>query len=177
MAVVFTVGHSTRSIEEFVELLKINVVERLIDVRTVPHSRHNPQFEQTALKKSLPGYDVEYMYMKELGGLRPKAKNSANMGWHNESFRNYADYMQTEAFAEGIEKLIKFASQKPTAIMCAEAVPWRCHRSLIGDALLVRNVRVCDIMSKTSTKDHTLTSLAVSEGKKLTYPSDNANNT
>lgn len=172
MAEVFTIGHSTRSIEEFVELLKINEVKRLVDVRTIPRSRHNPQFEQKALTRSLPSYKIDYAYIKELGGLRPKVKNSINTGWRNESFRNYADYMQSEDFISGIEKLIAFTLERPTAIMCAEVVPWRCHRSLVGDALLIRNIRVRDIMSKASTKDHTLTSFAVVDGKNLTYPAD-----
>ncbi len=174
MAEIFTIGHSTRSIEEFIELLKINGVKRLVDIRTVPRSRHNPQFERTALEKSLPSHGIDYVYMKELGGLRPKVKNSLNLGWHNESFRNYADYMQSPEFANGIDTLVKLAAETPTVIMCAEAVPWRCHRSLVGDALLVRDVRVRDIMSETSTKDHTLTSFAVVDGTKLTYPKDDS---
>lgn len=172
MLEIFTIGHSTRPTEEFVELLKKNGVKQLIDIRTIPRSRHNPQFEQTALEKSLPEHGIEYAYMKELGGLRSKAKHSVNMGWHNTSFRNYADYMQTETFAVGVETLIEKAKQKTTAIMCAEAVPWRCHRSLVGDALVVRDVRVRDIMSEVSTKDHTLTSFAVVNGVEITYPTD-----
>ena len=172
MLEIFTIGHSTRPIEEFVELLKKNGVEQLVDIRTIPRSRHNPQFEQTAMETSLPENGISYEYMKELGGLRSKAKHSVNMGWHNTSFRNYADYMQTETFTAGIEALIKKAKEKPTAIMCAEAVPWRCHRSLVGDALVVRDIRVRDIMNETSTKDHTLTSFAKVEGTKITYPTD-----
>ena len=174
MTEVFTVGHSTRPIEEFIELLSVNNVKQLVDIRTVPRSRHNPQFEQIALQESLSNHGVDYIYLKELGGLRPKAKNSVNLGWRNQSFRNYADYMQTEDFIGGIEKLIKVATKQPTAIMCAEAVPWRCHRSLVGDALLVRNIIVRDIMSKTNTKEHTLTPFAAVEGEKITYPSDGA---
>lgn len=172
MLEIFTIGHSTRPIEEFVELLKKNGIEQLIDIRTIPRSRHNPQYEQTAMENSLPENGISYDYMKELGGLRSKAKHSVNMGWHNTSFRNYADYMQTETFVTGIETLIKKAKEKTTAIMCAEAVPWRCHRSLVGDALVVRGVRVRDIMSETSTKDHTLTSFAAVKGTTITYPTD-----
>jgi len=172
MAEVFTIGHSTHTIEEFVDLLNANGIKQLVDIRTVPRSRHNPQFEQTSLQKTLPKFGINYRYMKELGGLRPKMKDSVNMGWHNESFRNYADYMQTNDFAQGVETLINAAKETPTAIMCAEAVPWRCHRSLVGDALLVRGVNVRDIMSKTSTKDHTLTPFAVVNGKTITYPTD-----
>lgn len=172
MTTIYTIGHSTRPIEGFISLLKKNGVMRLIDIRTVPRSRHNPQYEQTALETSLPDAGIEYRYMKDLGGLRPKVKDSINMGWHNESFRNYADYMQTDAFAAGIKELIAVAKQSPTAIMCAEAVPWRCHRSLVGDALVARDIEVLDIMSETSTKPHTLTSFAVVDGTKVTYPND-----
>jgi uncharacterized protein (DUF488 family) len=172
MTTIYTIGHSTRPIEEFISLLKKNGVTRLIDIRTVPRSRHNPQYEQTALETSLPDAGIEYRYMKDLGGLRPKVKDSINMGWHNGSFRNYADYMQTDAFAAVIKELIAVAKQSPTAIMCAEAVPWRCHRSLVGDALVARDIEVLDIMSETSTKPHTLTSFAVVDGTKVTYPND-----
>lgn len=170
MVEVFTIGHSTHPIEEFIALLKQNGVERLIDIRTVPRSRYNPQFEQSALMKSLPENGIAYIYMKELGGLRPKAKRSVNLAWRNASFRNYADYMQTPAFSAGIERLIAYAKEKTTAIMCAEALPWRCHRSLVGDALLVRGVEVQNIMSMTSTTPHTLTPFAHVEGTKVTYP-------
>ena len=168
----FTIGHSTRPIDEFVALLKQHDIRQLIDIRTVPRSRHNPQYEQTALQKSLPKSGITYLYMKDLGGLRPKVKESANRGWHNESFRNYADYMQTKEFSSGIAELMKYAEKLPTAIMCAEAVPWRCHRSLVGDALVVRGVDVKDIMSETSTRPHTLTSFAKAQGTTITYPTD-----
>lgn len=169
MTTVFTVGHSTRSIEEFIKMLEVNSVKQVVDIRTVPRSRHNPQFEQEALRDSLESARVDYAYMKELGGLRPKSKNSINTGWRNQSFRNYADYMQTEGFTRGVEGLIELAKQKTTAVMCAEAVPWRCHRSLVGDALLIRGVKVRDIMSEKSTKEHTLTSFAVVDGLRIVY--------
>lgn len=168
--VIYTIGHSTRSIEEFIELLLANSIKQLVDIRTIPRSRHNPQFEQTALEKSLPASGIKYIYLKDLGGLRPKVKDSVNMGWHNESFRNYADYMQTSEFENGIEELIEIASKGPTAIMCAEAVPWRCHRSLVGDALLARNVEVKDIISDKSINDHKMTDFAKVNGKNITYP-------
>ena len=168
--VIYTIGHSTRSIEEFIELLLANSIKQLVDIRTIPRSRHNPQFEQTALEKSLPVSGIKYIYLKDLGGLRPKVKDSVNMGWHNESFRNYADYMQTSEFENGIEELIEIASKGPTAIMCAEAVPWRCHRSLVGDALLARNVEVKDIISDKSINDHKMTDFAKVNGKNITYP-------
>lgn len=170
MTEVFTIGHSTRDIDEFIKLLEVNNVKRLVDIRTVPRSRHNPQFEQVALKTSLEARGIDYVYLKELGGLRPKAKQSTNLAWRNQSFRNYADYMQTNDFAEGIESLISLANEKITAIMCAEAVPWRCHRSLVGDALLARDLEVSDIMSETKTSKHKLTSFAVVDGTNVTYP-------
>lgn len=176
MRQIFTIGHSTRPIEEFLSLLHAHGITQLIDIRTVPRSRHNPQYEQTSLQESLPAAGIEYHYMKELGGLRPRVSSSRNEGWRNQSFRNYADYMQTPEFIAGIEELVRHGSQTPTAIMCAEAVPWRCHRSLVGDALLIRDIEVLDIMSPTSTKPHTLTSFAVVEGLTITYPSEEASN-
>ena len=167
---VFTIGHSTRSIEEFIGLLKQNRIEQLVDIRTVPRSRHNPQFEQDALGRALAEAGIGYVYMKSLGGLRPKTKDSINLGWRVESFRNYADYMQTPEFAVAVEGLMELAREKPTAIMCAEAVPWRCHRSLVGDALLARGVRVTDILSPTSLQEHQMTQFAVVSGTQITYP-------
>lgn len=172
MMKVFTIGHSTHPIDEFIALLKTNGVKRLIDIRTVPRSRYNPQFEQTALLESLPLHDIEYIHMKELGGLRPKAKVSLSPGWRNASFRNFADYMQTPEFEEGIERLMRYASEKPTAIMCAEAVPWRCHRSLVADALLARGAEVLNIMSMTQTTPHKMTPFAKVEGTNITYPKE-----
>jgi uncharacterized protein (DUF488 family) len=169
---IFTIGHSTRPIEEFLGLLHENGVERLIDIRTVPRSRYNPQYEQNALQQTLPANGIEYIYLKELGGLRPKTQNSINQGWRVQSFRNYADYMQTEAFAQSINRLIELAGQKPSAIMCAEAVPWRCHRSLVGDALLVRSLLVTDIMGPGQTRVHSLTPFAKTEGERIWYPAE-----
>lgn len=167
---VFTIGHSTRSIEEFIALLHAYGVKQLVDIRSMPGSRHNPQYGQKALEESLTSVGITYRYMKELGGLRRSSKESGNTGWRNKSFRSYADYMQTEEFRGGIERLIDSARDTPTAIMCAEAVPWRCHRSLVGDALLVRDVKVEDIMTKTNSSLHTLTSFARVEGVDITYP-------
>lgn len=172
MTTVYTIGHSTHPIEEFIEMLQANGVKQLVDIRTIPGSRHNPQFGQKALEESMPKAGIDYVYRKDLGGLRPKVKDSVNRGWRNASFRNYADYMQTEEFAAAVEELIGLAKKKTTAIMCAEAVPWRCHRSLVGDALLVRDVEVLDIMSKTKTTPHKLTPFAKTRGTKITYPSD-----
>ncbi|MGH3431186.1 MAG: DUF488 family protein, partial [Terriglobales bacterium] len=142
---IYTIGHSTHPIDEFVELLHAYSVEQLVDIRSVPKSRHNPQFQQSELEQSLPAAGVTYCYMKQLGGLRHAVKDSVNKGWRNTSFRGYADYMQSSDFKQAVQDLIYYAANRPTAIMCAEAVPWRCHRSLVGDALLVRGVDVIDI--------------------------------
>ena len=152
---------------QIVEAQKITL---LIDVRTIPRSRHNPQYGQEALRDELEAHGIHYVYMKNLGGLRPKSKTSTNPGWHNESFRNYADYMQTPAFTDAIGELLTIAKERTVAIMCAEAVPWRCHRSLIGDALLVRGITVLDIMTEKSTKPHELTSFAKVDGTRVRYP-------
>lgn len=172
MTTVYTIGHSTHPLEEFLGILRANGIRQLVDIRTVPGSRHNPQFGQKELEQSMNEAGIRYVYKKNLGGLRPKAKESVNKGWRNASFRNYADYMQTDEFANAVEELIQLAKEEPTVIMCAEAVPWRCHRSLVGDALLVRGVCVLDIMSKTKTTPHTLTPFAVQDGTKITYPKD-----
>lgn len=172
MLTVYTLGHSTRSIEEFIELLKLQNVECLSDIRTIPKSKYNPQYMQESLTDSLQEAGINYRYLKNLGGLRNKSKQSMNQGWRNLSFRNYADYMQTADFTEGINELMQIAKEKTTAIMCAEAVPWRCHRSLVADALLVRKVRVLDIISKTNIKEHKLTSFASVDGHSVTYPAE-----
>lgn len=169
---IFTVGHSTHPIGEFISILKAHGVKKLIDVRTVPKSRHNPQFNGDALAASLRASGITYRRMEALGGLRPARKDSPNGAWRNASFRGYADYMQTEEFSSAIDQLMERGRTSNAAIMCAEAVPWRCHRSLIGDALLVRNVKVLDIMTEKSAKPHTLTSFARVEGQRVRYPAD-----
>lgn len=170
MTNIFTIGHSTRPIDEFIDLLTSHDITQLVDIRTIPKSRHNPQFGQESLEKSLEYAGIGYVYMKALGGLRSSSKDSINDAWRNKSFRNYADYMQTDAFAEGIVELIDLAEKKPTAIMCAEAVPWRCHRSLVSDALLVRGIESCEIISSSSERPHKMTSFAVVDGTSITYP-------
>jgi uncharacterized protein (DUF488 family) len=167
---VLTIGHSTHPIGEFVEMLKAHGVQTVADIRTVPRSRHNPQFDQAALPGLLADAGLEYVYIKELGGLRKTDKNPVNGGWRNNSFRGYADHMQTPEFLAGMEKLMELASRRRVAIMCAEAVPWRCHRSLVGDALLVRGIAVEDIMSANIRKPHKLTSFAKVYGKEIVYP-------
>jgi hypothetical protein len=169
---VFTIGHSTHPIEEFIGLLKNYGIEQLVDVRTVPKSRHVPQFNSDALATSLHGHRIGYVHLKALGGLRHAKKDSVNAGWRNASFRGYADYMATEEFAKGIDRLVELAKAKRTVIMCAEAVPWRCHRSLVGDALLVRGIAVEDIMSASSVRPHKLTEFAKIDGQQITYPAD-----
>jgi len=169
---IFTVGHSTHSLEEFVDMLKAHDIAQLVDVRTIPKSRRVPQFNAESLATALPKLGVEYVRLKSLGGLRHAKKDSVNTGWRNASFRGYADYMGTDEFRQGIERLLKLARTMRTAIMCAEAVPWRCHRSLIGDALLVRGLRVEDIMSATSSREHELTPFAKVHGLQITYPGD-----
>lgn len=167
---VFTVGHSTRSFEELLELLRAHAVERLVDVRTVPRSRRNPQFNRETLAKSLRNRRIRYRHMKDLGGLRRPARDSVNTAWRNASFRGYADYMQTEPFRQALERLGELARERATVIMCAEAVPWRCHRSMIADALIVRGFEVRDIMSATSARPRALSPMAHVDGRQLTYP-------
>ena len=171
---IFTVGHSTLPIERFVALLHIYGIKYLADIRTVPRSRHNPQFNSDALGGALKAENIEYVAVPALGGLRHARKDSSNTGWRNTSFRGYADYMQTEAFEDGLETLIDMSRQQRTAIMCAEAVPWRCHRSLVGDALGVRGIPVVEILSESSYRMHELTPFAQGEGVRSTYPPEQA---
>lgn len=168
--VVYTLGHSTMTLEDFSSLLGRYAIRRLVDVRTIPRSRHNPQFNGDALGPALGEIGVEYLQMKELGGLRRPRADSPNMGWCNDSFRGYADYMQTTSFAAAMERLVQLATEKTTAIMCAEAVPWRCHRSLIGDALLVRRIEVNDLIGPSSCRKHALSSMAKVDGLRIIYP-------
>jgi uncharacterized protein (DUF488 family) len=167
---IFTVGHSTLPIERFIALLKIYAIECLADIRTVPRSRHNPQFNSDALGHALKQVTIEYVPLPALGGLRHARKDSPNTGWRNESFRGYADYMQTKAFENGLEVLIEMSREERTAIMCAEAAPWRCHRSLVADALSVRGIPAVEILSASSYRMHELTPFARVEGTQITYP-------
>jgi|SRR5579872_3419567 len=167
---VFTIGHSTRSLEDFLAILKQYHITELIDIRTIPKSRHNPQFNGDQLAHVLRNHHIGYRHQKDLGGLRHAHKDSINTAWENASFRGYADYMQTDEFQKGIKELTETAHHKTVAIMCAEAVPWRCHRSLVGDALLAHKIDVEDIYSITSVKKHTLTPWAVVHGTTITYP-------
>lgn len=167
---ILTIGHSTRPIEEFLHLLQAHRVETLVDVRTVPRSRHNPQFDREALPQSLRSAGIAYVSLPGLGGLRRARPDSPNTGWRNQSFRGYADYMQTGAFSSALDELIGLSRRAQVAIMCAEAVPWRCHRSLIADALSVRGIPVEHIVTATSPRPHTLTPFAKVEGVAISYP-------
>lgn len=168
--IIYTIGHSTRTLDELVEVLKAYGVDLLVDIRSVPKSRHVPQFNEDNLAKEMPKHGIGYKHLEKLGGLRHTTKESANLGWRNASFRGYADYMQTPEFADGIDELLQLANTKTVAIMCAEIVPWRCHRSLVGDALLVRNISVIDIFDTKKTEPEKLTSFAKVSDTTITYP-------
>ncbi len=168
--VVLTVGHSTRSLEALIGLLQAHQVRRLVDVRTIPRSRHNPQFNKETLPAALRAAGIKYRHFPKLGGLRHARADSKNLAWRNASFRGFADYMQTPEFAAAIEKLAELAQKERLALMCAEAVPWRCHRSLIADALHVRGFRVEHILSGIRSQLHEPTPWARIRGKRITYP-------
>jgi uncharacterized protein (DUF488 family) len=168
----FTIGHSTRSIDEFIELLQLNGIQHLIDIRTIPKSRRNPQYNGDALAALLHRAGIAYTQLKALGGLRHPRKDSVNLGWRNASFRGYADYMQTPEFEDAILQVIRLAQKKPTALMCAEAVPWRCHRSLVADALIVRAIEVREIIGSAPPEPHRLTAFAQVCGTRVTYPKE-----
>lgn len=168
---VLTVGHSTRTLEVFTYLLKAHDVQQLVDVRSIPRSRRNPQFNRDTLPSALADAGIGYLHMARLGGLRHPRPDSPNTGWRNLSFRGFADYMQTPEFEESLESLMELAAQERIVLMCAEAVPWRCHRSLIADALCLRGFQVEHILSPTRTQPHRLTPWVQADGTRLTYPS------
>jgi uncharacterized protein (DUF488 family) len=171
---IYTIGHSTREIKEFISLLQTYKIERLVDIRSFPHSKYVPQYNQDNLKKSLEDNSIDYIHLKALGGKRGitvPEKESINTGWTHKSFRNYADYMQTEDYKLGIEALIKLSKLNTTCIMCAEAVPWKCHRKLVSDSLLIHGIEVIDIMSLIKSQPHILPTFArVDAFKNITYP-------
>src|SRR6266699_2740587 len=169
MFTIYTIGHSTRTIEQFIELLKAHDIEELVDVRTIPKSRHNPQFGAEELAASLQQAGIAYKHLAKLGGLRRTSKDSINLGWQNTSFRGFADYMATSEFRKGLDELKALAEKKTIVIMCAEAVPWRCHRSLIADALAVQGWQVLHIQSRKTASLHELTSFLKVEDGKLIY--------
>lgn len=168
--VILTIGHSTRSIAEFLRLLAAHRVQGLIDVRTIPRSRHNPQFNRGELSAALRRAGIHYRHMPGLGGLRHARPDSRNTGWRNRSFRGYADYMQTAPFRNSLNRCIERATREQIVLMCAEAVPWRCHRSLIADALLARGIPVSEITSGARARPHVLTPFARIRGTEVTYP-------
>lgn len=166
----FTIGHSTRSLQDFIALLQLHGIELVVDVRTIPRSRRNPQFNRESLPQSLEASGIGYEHVGALGGLRRPREQSTNSAWRNPSFRGYADYMQTAEFAAAIEELAATAKRKRLAVMCAEAVPWRCHRSLIADALLARGISVEEIISASRSQSHAMTPFARVDGTTVTYP-------
>jgi uncharacterized protein (DUF488 family) len=170
MSDVLTIGHSIHTWKVFLEILRAHHVKRVVDVRTIPRSRRNPQFNRETLSKKLRAAGIGYVHLRKLGGLRHASRDSPNMGWRNTSFRGFADYMQTSEFDAGLQRLMELAGRKRSAIMCAEAVPWRCHRSLIADALTVRGIRVEEIMSKKRSQIHSLIPFARIQGHRITYP-------
>lgn len=171
---VLTIGHSTRLIGEFIRLLTAHGVGRVIDIRTIPRSRHNPQFNRDVLSPALRRAGIRYTHMSGLGGLRHARQDSVNGGWRNASFRGYADYMQTATFKRSLDRCIDLARDHCIVLMCAEAVPWRCHRALVADALLVRGIEVSEITSGIRTRPHSLTPWAKVNGLEITYPDGTA---
>jgi uncharacterized protein (DUF488 family) len=165
-----TIGHSTRPIDEFIQLLKDHGVKEIVDVRSIPKSRHCPQFNSEPFEESLWKAGIGYTHIEKLGGLRHSRKDSVNLGWRNASFRGFADYMATPEFSEGLDELTRIGRMQRVAIMCAEAVPWRCHRSLIADGMSEKGWEVRDILSSNAPAEHRLTPfLRVVDGQ-LTYP-------
>jgi uncharacterized protein (DUF488 family) len=167
---IFTIGHSTRPIPEFARLLQSHGVELLVDIRTIPKSRHNPQYGGARLRASLARRKIGYRHLAELGGLRKPMGDSVNTGWRNRSFRGYADHMQSPEFHAALEKLLELARGVKIAIMCAEAVPWRCHRNLVADTLVARGIPVAHIMSETRATPHRITPWARVKSGRVTYP-------
>jgi uncharacterized protein (DUF488 family) len=166
---IYLIGHSTMTTERFLKILKAHLIATLVDIRTVSRSRHNPQFNSEPLKDSLEGAGIAYINLKELGGFRRSSKTSLNTGWRNLSFRGYADYMQTDEFEAGLEKLILLGKSKKVAIMCAEGNPYRCHRSLVADALTVRGIRSVHISSTKPGRLHKITPFAQVAGERIRY--------
>ncbi len=167
---VWTVGHSNRSLEEFVGLLRAHAATLVVDVRKMPGSRRNPQFGRDVLSQALRQAGIGYMHMPELGGLRHRRPDSPNTGWENASFQGYSDYMLTPEFQKGLQALLERAREERVVLMCAEAVPWRCHRSLIADALVVRGVAVEHILGASRTQRHVLRPWACVQGTRILYP-------
>ena len=166
---IYTVGHSSRSLDEFIRLLKAHGVDMLVDIRKLPGSNKYPHFNQDELAASLARVGIGYIYLEELGGRRKPSKDSQNTAWRNRSFRAYADHMETDEFKRGVDELLGYAREKRVSIMCSEAVWWRCHRALVADYLKAAGVTVCHIMSEAAAKPHPYTSAAKVAGNKLSY--------
>ena len=169
---VYTIGHSTRTLDELVVMLRAFGISVLVDIRTMPRSRHNPQFNGDALRSALRSRGLRYVHIPELGGLRRPRKDSPNAAWRNASFRGFADYMLTDDFEVGLAKLHALAADRVVALMCAEAVPWRCHRSLVADAVTARGAHVEHITSAKHSAPHRMTAFAVATRTRVTYPGD-----
>jgi len=167
---IYTIGHSTRTLDDFLALLHAHRIGQLADVRTVPKSRRHPHFAGEALARTLPEAGVAYRHVAALGGLRKPRKDSRNTAWRHESFRGYADHMETPAFQRALEDVLAWSGAQPTVVMCAEAVWWQCHRQLIADALVARAVEVRHIMSTRSAPLHTLTAFGLVRDGRVTYP-------
>lgn len=168
--IIYTIGHSKRSLEDFIRLLKANNITLAVDIRSIPHSRHNPQFNQETLPQALQQAGIAYRHLPGLGGLRKPNPDSLNTGWRNAGFRGFADYMQTPEFEASLRELIDLARHEVVVIMCAEAVPWHCHRSLIADALTARNIPVEHIIAQPERRPHRLTPMARVLDSRITYP-------
>jgi uncharacterized protein (DUF488 family) len=168
--VIYTIGHSTRTLDEFIGILQAHGISLLVDIRTIPKSRYNPQFNADNLQRELPRKGIAYLHYPALGGLRKPRKDSVNTGWQNASFRGFADYMQTRDFVSALRRLMRLGRSQRLVLMCAEGNPFRCHRSLVADALTVRKVHVFEISAKTSAREHALTKFARVHGTKITYP-------
>lgn len=174
---IMTIGHSTRTLEDFIRILQAYEVQEIVDIRTIPRSRRNPQFNRETLPDSLIATGIEYTHMSGLGGLRRPRTESVNAGWREPAFRGFADYMQTQEFEANVRQLVDMTREKRMALMCAEAVPWRCHRWLISDALLVRGIPVEHILSLTRSQPHSMTKWAKVNGTWITYPSQKSSST
>lgn len=169
---IYTIGHSTHTLDDFIRILQAYQIQVLVDVRSYARSWHNPQFNEDTFAQSLLDHGIHYHHLKGLGGRRRTTPDSVNTAWKNTSFRGFADYMQTADFSSSLDELLEIANGMNTAIMCAEAVPWRCHRSLIGDALLARGIEVMDIFDEKTSKPHHLTPWARVTGSHVIYPGD-----
>jgi uncharacterized protein (DUF488 family) len=170
--IIYTIGHSTLPLPEFIGILKAYRITVVVDIRSIPRSRHNPRFNQDTLDKALQQAGIRYHHCAELGGFRRARKDSVNTAWTSRAFRGFADYMQTPAFSQALTKLIELAEKETVALMCAEGNPYRCHRRLIADALIVQDTRVMHIATRRSATWHTMTPFARIQDRTITYPAE-----